>query len=94
MQRKNIWDAFLSRFFILFNLTKPYERPSKMQGKQSKKQVDEMIIEGEILPHKETVMLSEICGYTKTKVKIKQIYVGTHQKDEMIEIVEPYYESF
>lgn len=97
MQVKNIWDAFLSRFFILFNLTKPYERPSRKQEKQLKMpngQIGEVMIEGEILPHKETVMLSEICGYTKTKVKIKRILKGAYLKDEIIEIVEPYYESY
>ena len=72
MKKNNVWNALISRFFILFNLTKPYERPSKKNNVEKEipnSENADMVIRGEILPHKQTIMLDEVCGYTKTKVK-------------------------
>lgn len=95
MNVKHKWDALLSRFFILFNLTKPYERPSKKQEKRSKEEkIARLLIEGTILPGKETVMLDDVWGYTKTKVKVIKVHKGCINTNEIIEIYEPYYEGY
>lgn len=95
MKIQGICHAFMRRFFILFNLTKSYERPSKDRKTNTLSDLKAKLrIEGKVLPEKETIMLDDLTGYTKTKVKIQQVYMGTCAVDEIIEIYEPYYEGY
>lgn len=88
MKKHNLWQMLVNRFFILFNLTKIYERPSKDETSTLH------TIKAIVLPDKETVMLDEFSGYTKTKVKIQEVYKGNLSIDTVVEICEPYYEGY
>ena len=93
MKKHNLWDILLNRFFILFNLTKTYERPSKDEN-ISKDEEALHTVKATVLPDKETVMIDEFSGFTKTKIKIGQVYKGTLTNDAIITICEPYYEGY
>ena len=88
MKKHNLWHTLVNRFFILFNLTKTYERPSKDETSTLH------TIKAIVLPDKETVMFDEFSGYTKTKIKIQEVYKGNLSSDTVIEICEPYYEGY
>lgn len=99
MKKKKLWGTLLSKFFIFFNRTKNDERPSK--GKQiiSQKSVieDQQVIHsirGIVLPNKENIMVDEFSGFTKTKIKIEEVYDGDLTSEMIISICEPYYEGY
>lgn len=52
----------------------------------------EYIVKGKILPGSENV-LTDYSGYTKTGFKIEEVYKGTLNKGDIIDIREPYYTS-
>lgn len=87
MKKHNLLDILMSRFVILFNLTKQSERPSK-----DKKQCLPTI-KAIVLPHKQNIMIDEFSGYTKTKIQVQEVYKGNHTINDIIEICEPYYEG-
>lgn len=88
MKKCNLWHILLNRIFILFNLMKNYERPSKDENLVA------VQIKAAVLPNKENIMIDEFIGYTKTKIKVEEVYKGTLTVGTIIEIHEPYYESY
>ena len=88
MKRDNLWHVLMNRFFMLFNLTKKYERPSNDKASSLH------TVKGIVLPNKETVMIDEFSGYTKTRIQIQSLLEGTLDCKSVIEICEPYYEGY
>lgn len=88
MKKHNLWDILLNRFFILFNLTKNHERPSNDEESSLH------TVKAIVLPEKETVMLDEFSGFTKTKIQIREVYKGNLKIDDVIKVSEPYYEGY
>lgn len=88
MKKHNLWDMLLNRFFIWFNLTTDYERPSKDKKESLHK------VRAVVLPDKKTIMNGEFSGVTKTKLQIQEVYKGHLDIGTIIEITEPYYEGY
>lgn len=88
MKKHNLWNMLLNRFFIWFNLTTDYERPSKDKNLSLHK------VRAIVLPDKQTVMNDEFSGFTKTKLQIQEVYKGHLDIGTIVEITEPYYESY
>lgn len=49
------------------------------------------IIKATVLPDNENIMLDDIWGYTKTKLKVNKVYQGDMEEGAIIYLREPYY---
>lgn len=79
----------IKRFFSAFHLMRSNERPS-MAIKHTK----DLVVKCRILPYKETIMIDDLSGFTKTKIIIEEVYNGVCEPKAVLEICEPYYESY
>ena len=52
------------------------------------------IVKATILPESENLCLHPIWGYTKTKIKIDEVYKGNIEKDEVVTLMEPYFDYY
>ena len=50
-----------------------------------------IIIKATVLPDSENIMLDDIWGYTKTKLKVNKVYQGDIEEETIIYLREPYY---
>ncbi|MBE6023068.1 MAG: hypothetical protein E7231_07525 [Cellulosilyticum sp.] len=100
MKKQNLWQNLRNRFFIFFNLTKTYERPSKKEqftqeeNQAEKKNTILHTVKATVLPEKENISLDEFSGFTRTKIRIEEVYKGNLTKNRIITICEPYYEGY
>ena len=94
MKKHTLWKIVLDRFFIMFNLTKTNERPSKDKKALEQGSMRIHTVSALVLPEKETVMIDEFSGYTKTQIKIEEVYEGNLSANHTLKISEPYYESY
>lgn len=88
MKKSSLLNWLVDRFFILFNLTEPYGRPSK------EKESSVHMVKALVLPNKQTIMLDEFSGFTKAKILIQDVYEGNLVKHTIVEVCEPYFEGY
>lgn len=49
------------------------------------------IIKATVLPNSKNILLDDLWGYTKTKLKVNKVYQGDIQEGEIISLSEPYF---
>lgn len=80
MKKYSLWATLFNRLF----------RPPS----EKTEQLSTYKIKAVVLPQKENIMFDEFSGFTKTKIKIEQVYKGDLKNNMIIGICEPYYEGY
>lgn len=94
MKKQSAWEIVRNRFFTVFESIKANKRPSNDKKVLKYSEIGVHTIRAIILPEKENIMTDEFNGYTRTKIKIEEVYNSSLKVGEILEMSEPYYEGY